>query len=77
MAWNPPPATQDDRAELARRAGLCAACRHLQVLHSRSSTFVRCALSDARPGMPRYPPLPVLACSGHEPAAVDTAPGVA
>lgn len=69
MAWTAPPTTATDRAELARRAGLCAACRHLQVLRSRTSTFVRCALADVRPEMPRYPPLPVLGCGGYQPAA--------
>jgi len=67
MAWTAPPATETDRAELAPRAGLCAACRHLQVLRSRTSTFVRCALADVRPRMPRYPALPVLGCGGYEP----------
>lgn len=66
MARTLPPPTAADRAEIARRAGLCAACRHLQVLRSRRSTFVRCALSDRRPEMPRYPVLPVLHCAGHE-----------
>lgn len=78
MAWTPPPATEADRAALAPRAGLCAACRHLQVVRSRTSAFVRCGRSDVRPEMPRYPPLPVLACPGYEPAEpVDTTPGVA
>ncbi len=71
MALEAPPPTGADRAELAPRAGLCAACRSLQVLRSRRSTFVRCALADRDPRFERYPPLPVLACRGYAPAGDD------
>jgi hypothetical protein len=48
--------------------GLCATCRHQRVVRSgRGSTFSMCerGLTDA--AWPKYPPLPVLRCSGHEP----------
>ena len=52
---------------LAPGAGLCATCRHARPIENRrGSTFLLCerAASDAR--YSRYPPLPVLRCSGHE-----------
>ena len=61
-----PTPSDDDRAEV-ERAGLCASCRHLQVLRSKRSTFVRCGLADRDPRFERYPPLPVGRCRGHEP----------
>ena len=65
MALNAPPPTAEDRAQVAG-AGLCARCRHLQVLRSKRSTFVRCALADLDDNFERYPPLPVLRCRGFE-----------
>lgn len=47
-------------------AGLCVACRHLRLLRSDRSRFVRCWLAESDPAYPRYPVLPVLACDGHE-----------
>ena len=67
MAYDVPPPSAAERARLAAQAGLCAACRHLQVLSSKRSTFVRCGRSDADPAMPKYPILPVLQCRGFEP----------
>ncbi len=69
MAYVAPPPDDDDRAEAAAVAGLCATCRHLQVLRSRRSVFVRCSRSDREAGYPRYPPLPVRFCPGWEEAA--------
>ncbi len=66
MSFEAPPATAGDRAEV-ERAGLCASCVHLQVLRSKRSTFVRCALAARDSGFERYPPLPVSCCRGHEP----------
>lgn len=62
-------AAPEDRAALAPRAGLCAACRHLQALRSKRSLFARCARSDDDPRFPRYPVLPVLDCPGYQPGA--------
>jgi hypothetical protein len=33
----------------------------------RGSTFRLCERSTTDPRFPRYPPLPVLECAGHEP----------
>ncbi len=66
MGLKAPPVTEQDRAEV-ERAGLCASCVHLQVLRSKRSTFVRCGLADTDSSFPRYPPLPVGWCEGHEP----------
>ena len=48
-------------------AGQCDDCRHLEVVRSKRSAFVRCRLADTDPRFPRYPRLPVLACAGYEP----------
>jgi hypothetical protein len=46
--------------------GLCASCRHARVIRSdKGSTFCRCGLSDSDPHFPKYPRLPVRACSGY------------
>ena len=51
----------------APEPGLCGECRHARRLGTARSEFLRCARSDAEPGYPRYPMLPVLACRGFEP----------
>ena len=52
----------------ARRAGLCARGRHGRAItSSRGSTFWRCERSAREPDYPKYPPLPMLVCEGHEP----------
>ncbi len=56
-------------ARLAVHPGLCAACIHLELADSGRSVFVRCGLAATDPRFPRYPPLPVRACPGYEPAA--------
>ena len=59
----------EERARLARLsvpAGLCASCRHLRVLASPRSVFVRCGRAESDPAFPRYPPLPVVRCRGYE-----------
>jgi hypothetical protein len=49
--------------------GLCGTCRHRrEQRNARGSSFLRCALADRDPRFRRYPPLPVVTCSGHEPA---------
>lgn len=46
--------------------GLCPDCRHVRVVaNDRGSTFLRCGLAAADPRFPKYPPQPVLACSGY------------
>jgi len=58
------PAQSDARPD----PGLCASCAHArEIASSRGSTFIRCDLSFVDPRFPRYPALPVLACSGYAP----------
>lgn len=53
--------------------GLCERCRHAhRVTSSKGSTFWRCRVSERDPAWPKYPPLPVRACSRFEP---DPSPG--
>ena len=66
MALNAPPPTAAERAEVGALAGLCASCRHLLVLRSRRSAFVRCGRAADDPRFARYPPLPVAFCGGYE-----------
>jgi hypothetical protein len=48
-------------------AGLCDSCKHQRIVrNTRGSAFSLCERSRADPNYPRYPRLPVLACSGHE-----------
>jgi hypothetical protein len=50
------------------RAGLCFLCLHARRMESdRGSIFYRCALAESDSGFPKYPRLPVLACSGFTP----------
>jgi hypothetical protein len=52
--------------------GLCETCEHLRILASRRSVFVRCGLAETDPRFPRYPALPVVACSGYRRADAGT-----
>ena len=48
------------------REGLCAHCVHARrVTNDRGSVFVRCAYAAIDPSFPKYPRLPVLACSAY------------
>jgi len=60
-------AAEKDRllSRLQADPGLCRTCVHLRLLASARSVFVRCGLAETDPAFPRYPPLPVLACSGY------------
>lgn len=47
--------------------GLCASCAHHRVIESRrGSRFHLCERSSTDVRFPKYPPLPVRACPGHE-----------
>jgi hypothetical protein len=47
--------------------GLCLDCRHCATTRSdRGSIFYRCRLSKVNPALPKYPRLPVIACSGYK-----------
>jgi len=49
--------------------GLCADCRHSQIVKSARATFYLCRLSFTNPEYRKYPPLPVWRCLGHQPLA--------
>ena len=49
--------------------GLCRDCRHSRRTESdRGSIFFMCELSFKDPQFAKYPRLPVLSCSGYQPA---------
>ncbi len=53
----------DDRG----RVGLCLDCRYARVVESeRGGRFYLCRRSETDRGFRKYPPLPVLRCSGYE-----------
>jgi hypothetical protein len=58
------------------RLGLCASCRHGETIgSSRGAEFLRCRLSRIDASFPKYPRIPVLACTGFAPdAAPPTVP---
>jgi len=46
--------------------GLCSHCLHARLISSaKGSQFLFCQLSQSDPAFPKYPRLPVLACSGY------------
>jgi hypothetical protein len=49
--------------------GLCDTCTQQKLVHTtRGSTFSMCLRHRTEPERyPKYPPLPVRACPGHEP----------
>ena len=56
--------------------GLCGTCRHARFIASaKGSRFVLCERSRTDILFPRYPRLPVTACTGFEPAAGPHGPG--
>jgi hypothetical protein len=49
--------------------GLCARCAHARRIESaKGSTFLLCGRSATDARFPKYPPLPVVRCTGFEPA---------
>ena len=55
----------DPRRSRQAEAGLCARCAHVHVVENdRGSRFYLCRLSTVDPRFPKYPRIPVLACSG-------------
>ena len=60
----------------AGEAGLCASCKHVQLIKSdRGSVFYFCRLSMIDPQFPKYPRLPVLSCAGYEAEEEQPQPG--
>jgi hypothetical protein len=57
------------------QVGLCANCVHARVIgNARGSLFYFCSLSKINPEYAKYPRLPVLRCSGFQPANPDISP---
>ncbi len=49
--------------------GLCGSCVNVRIIeNNRGSRFYMCELSKVDPAFPKYPPLPVVRCSGYQPA---------
>jgi hypothetical protein len=68
--WRPDLANSDE-SERAR-VGLCATCRLAVVQTSaKGGRFWRCRLAERDKRFLRYPPLPVLRCSGAVPGPPD------
>jgi hypothetical protein len=64
-----PGSPQDPARSTASRehGGLCPRCAHVKIITSaKGSTFLLCqlSLSDAR--FPKYPPQPVVRCTGFD-----------
>lgn len=52
---------------MTQEAGLCESCRFARVVESgRGSRFYLCKRSETDERFPKYPPLPVRACTGYE-----------
>jgi hypothetical protein len=55
-----------EKEAIELRSGLCASCKYSKIVRSeRGSQFVMCLLSKMDPSFQKYPPLPVLSCSGY------------
>ena len=51
----------------AGSGSLCPGCANVRVITSaRGSRFYLCTLSAVDPRYPKYPPQPVVACTGYE-----------
>ena len=48
------------------RVSLCETCRHLREVRTARSRFLLCELSLTNAGFAKYPPQPVVRCSGYE-----------
>lgn len=48
-------------------AHLCLTCAHARTIATERSVFWLCARHASEPDrFPKYPPVPVLRCAGHE-----------
>ncbi len=48
---------------------LCETCHHLRiVVAAKGSRFLLCQRSQTNSRYPKYPPQPVIACGGYQPA---------
>jgi hypothetical protein len=56
--------------------GLCIGCTHARSIKSaKGSQFMLCKLSETDPRFAKYPPLPVLTCSGYTPKPMSDGKG--
>jgi hypothetical protein len=59
--------TPSPSPEEEKKVGLCARCQHARrIVSAKGSVFWLCRLSETSPRFRKYPPLPVVACEGHE-----------
>ena len=72
---NDPPGEDPKRPDASGRGpapgkvGLCATCSHARhIVSSKGSEFWLCELAESDKRFRKYPQLPVLRCSGYEPA---------
>lgn len=57
-------------------ASLCQTCRHVREIRSpRGSRFLLCQRSQVDPRFAKYPPQPIVKCSGFEEGAASDADG--
>lgn len=57
----------DTDPAIATMLGLCASCRFVRTQETRrGAVFYRCARADSDDRFVRYPPIPVMACPGHD-----------
>ena len=70
--------SQDELLDrLDSEPGLCGRCVYRELLSSKRSVFLRCGLAATDARFPRYPPLPVMRCSGFVERAFATNGGLA
>jgi hypothetical protein len=51
---------------------LCTSCAHCrEIITGKRSTFFLCQLSQQDRRFPKYPPQPIVRCTGYEAKAVD------
>lgn len=56
--------------KLGAAPGLCAACVHAKLNEThRGTAYLRCTRAAWDASLPRYPRLPVTACTGYEKCA--------
>ena len=60
---------------LDSRIGLCSDCQHCRIVKTERSAFYMCRLALTNPEYRKYPPLPVLRCTGYAPPAPGAAAG--
>ena len=58
----------ESSSDVNPRLGLCADCLYARLIESsKGSQFLLCQLSQSDPSFPKYPRLPILACTGYSP----------